>query len=273
MIRSPAFLRPASAARRTVGDGISLHYLDWPGEGVPILLLHGNKSHARAWDFVVDASALASRRFVAPDLRGHGLSDAPANGYRIDTLIDDVWGLLDALSIPRVIVVGTATGGYMALTMAATRPNAVAAIAVVDSGIWIDPKTNFAPRQRVYADLDAGRAALDRSDRWTDAAKDHYAIHSFRALDDGRVEYRHFEQTETAASRAAFDVEKLNVNCPALLVRGEHSDITSAAALQRLAGYLPLATTATVPGSGHHVPLDKPAGFAAILDLFVLTLR
>ncbi|MEQ8248226.1 MAG: alpha/beta hydrolase [Alphaproteobacteria bacterium] len=269
----PVFQRPAQEARCAIPGGLSLHYLDWPGEGVPVLLLHGNKSHARVWDFVVDASALASHRFLAPDLRGHGLSDAPPSGYRIETLVDDIWDFLDALSIDRVIVVGTATGGYMALTMADARPDMVAGIAVVDSGIWIDPKTNFAPRKRIYADLETGRAALDRSDRWSDAAKDHYAHHSFRPLRNRQVEYRHFEQSETAESRAAFGIEALSVACPALLVRGEHSDITSADALERLAGYIPQATTTAVADSGHHVPLDKPAAFAKVVDHFVLTLR
>ncbi|MDA0368699.1 MAG: alpha/beta hydrolase [Proteobacteria bacterium] len=271
MIAAPVFRRPAVENRCSIADQLSLHFLDWPGTGPPVLLLHGNKSNARVWDFVVDASALPNRRFLAPDLRGHGLSDAPPTGYRIETLIDDVWAFLAALSVDRVIVVGTATGGYMALTMASARPEAVAAIAIVDSGIWIDPAINFAPRKRVYADLAVGRAALDRSDGWGDAQKDHYALHSFRALDDGRVEYRHFEQTETAESRADFDIERLNVTCPALLVRGEHSDITSTDALSRLAGYLPQAQIATVAGSGHHIPLDRPAGLAAALDDFIGT--
>ncbi len=270
MIVSPAFRRPANEAHVSIAPDLSLHYLDWPGEGPPILLLHGSKSNARAWDFVVDASALAERRFVAPDLRGHGLSDAPSTGYQIESLAGDAWDFLDALSIDRAIIVGTATGGYMALTMAAARPDRVVAIAVIDAGIWIDPNLNFAPRKRVYDSMADGRAALDRSTGWDDAAKDHYAFHSFRELGDGRVEYRHFEQPETAQSRAAFDIEAMKISCPTLLVRGEHSDITSAEAHPRLRGYIPQAEIATVAGSGHHVPLDRPAGLAAALDTFVL---
>lgn len=269
MIAPPAFRRPAVEGRISIAPDLTLHYLDWPGEGVPVLFLHGSKSNARAWDFVVDASALGDRRFIAPDQRGHGLSEAPTTGYQIENLASDMWAFLDALSIERAVVVGTATGGYMALTMASSRPERVAGIGVVDAGIWINPNLNFAPRKRVYDSMTAGRAALDRSDLWDEAAKDHYALHSFRDLGDGRVEYRHFEQPETAESRAAFDVEALKIGCPTLLVRGEHSDITEPDTHARLAGFIPQAEIATVAGSGHHVSLDKPAGLAAILDRFI----
>lgn len=270
MIVSPAFKRPADEARVSIAPGLSLHYLDWPGVGPPVLLLHGSKSNARAWDFVADTSTMKDRHFLAPDLRGHGLSDAPPTGYQIEALTADVWNFLDALVIERAVVVGTATGGYMALTMAAAKPDRVAAIAVVDAGIWIDPNLNFAPRKRIYSSMADGRAALDRSAGWDDAAKDHYAYHSFRALDDGRVEYRHFEQSETAESRDTFDIEAMKITCGTLLVRGEHSDITSAETQTRLVGHIPQAEIVTVAGSGHHVPLDRPAGLAAALDAFVL---
>lgn len=233
-----------------------------------MLLLHGNKSNARVWDFVVEASGLPNR-LIAPDQRGHGRSDAPPTGYAIADLVADAWAFIEQLDIERVFVVGTATGGYLALTMADQRPDAVAGIAVVDSGIWIDPKTNFAPRKRIYDDLAAGRDALDRSGGWDDAAKDHYALHSFKTLDGGRVEYRHFEQTETAESRAAFDVAALQVTCPLLAVRGAHSDITSAESLARLKTHFPQTVLAMVADSGHHVPLDKPAGLASVLDRFM----
>jgi pimeloyl-ACP methyl ester carboxylesterase len=90
VIVSPAFKRPADEARVSIAPGLSLHYLDWPGVGPPVLLLHGSKSNARAWDFVADTSTMKDRHFLAPDLRGHGLSDAPPTGYQIEALTADV---------------------------------------------------------------------------------------------------------------------------------------------------------------------------------------
>jgi pimeloyl-ACP methyl ester carboxylesterase len=62
----------------------------------------------------------------------------------------------------------------------------------------------------------------------------------------------------------------MKITCGTLLVRGEHSDITSAETQTRLVGHIPQAEIVTVAGSGHHVPLDRPAGLAAALDAFVL---
>jgi 3-oxoadipate enol-lactonase len=233
-----------------------------------VILLHGNKALARSWDFVVEASRLPNR-FIAPDWRGHGLSSAPPAGYRIADYLADTAALAEHLGIARAIVVGTSTGGYVALQWAHERPAFTAAIAVVDSGIWIKPEHNFAPRRKVHESFAAGRAALDRSDGWPEEIKDHYARHSFRELDHGRVEYRYFEQTETANSRAAFRAENLTVRCPTLIVRGDRSEITTPQSMTRLQELIPGSVLETVPDCGHHVPMDRPAGFAAIMDRFV----
>ncbi len=264
--RRPAQSRLVATARLAVQ-----HYLDWPGQGPPVILLHGNKALARSWDFVIEASRLPNR-FIAPDWRGHGLSEAPPTGYRIADYLADTQVLAEHLGISKAIVVGTSTGGYVALQWAHERPAFTAAISVVDSGIWIKPEHNFAPRQKIYDSLAKGRAALDRSAAWPAEVKDHYARHSFRDLADGRVEYRYFEQTETAESRAAFAVEKLTVRCPTLIVRGDGSEITTQESMTRLQALIPGSVLASVPDCGHHVPMDRPAGFAAVMDRFVLGL-
>ncbi|MSO64376.1 MAG: alpha/beta hydrolase [Alphaproteobacteria bacterium] len=267
-----AFRRPAESHTIRLPRLAALHYLDWPGSNPPIILLHGNKSLARSWDFMVDASTLANR-YLAPDHRGHGLSAAPERGYRIADYIADAWEWIAALGLGQVILVGTATGGYMALQMANDRPDVVKAIVVVDSGIWLPPAINFALRRRRYPNLAAGRAALDRSEGWPEEIKDHYARHSFKDVGGGEVEYRYVEQGETAASRAEFHPETLCVRCPVLVVRGERSDITSVESIERLMALIGGgARAALVPDCGHHIPMDRPADLAAVVDDFVLRL-
>lgn len=263
-----AFRRPAQEHMLTTRRLPHFHVLDWPGEAPPVVLMHGNKSISRAWDFLVDASTLANR-FIAPDMRGHGLSAQPATGYAIQDYVDDVLDLLDGWGIRKAIFCGYATGGYMALAIADQCPELAAGILVVDAGLKLTPALNNAPRQRVYDSFAKGRAALNRSDLWDDAVKDHYARYSYRELPGGGVEYRYFEQDETPASRAQFDVNRLKVRCPTLFIRGEHSDVTAEATMREVAALIPGARCLTVAGSHHHVPMDKPARLAVLLDEFV----
>ncbi len=79
---------PTSRRLRTP-SGLELHYLDWPGPGEPIVLLHGGSLTAHTWDLV--ALALA-RRCIALDLRGHGLSGW-CERYRIEDSVGDVAAL------------------------------------------------------------------------------------------------------------------------------------------------------------------------------------
>jgi len=264
--------RPAREMTLAMRRLAAMHVLDWPGCVPPVVLLHGNKSLSRTWDFVVDANGL-DNRFLAPDLRGHGLGAQPATGYAIQDLVDDVLDLLDALKVEQAVLGGYATGGYKALLIADQAPDRARGIVHVDAGLKLSPELNNAPRQRIYASLAEGHAALNRSALWDEAVKDHYARYSFRDLPDGRVEYRYLEQDETPASRAKFDVTRLRIRCPALFVRCVHSDVTDAATMAEVAALFPTAGTATVTDSHHHVPMDKPAKLALLLGEFVRGLR
>ena len=92
-----------------VEPGDRIHFLDWggPSGGAPgVLLIHGLSNTAWSWAPVA-RRLRAVRHVVAMDLRGHGLSDSPTDGYDADTLADDVVavaegsGLLEAERRPR----------------------------------------------------------------------------------------------------------------------------------------------------------------------------
>ena len=150
---SVTFQRTA-LSRQVPLANLSLHCLDWPGSGVPVLLLHPNRTNARVWDFVVEHATLPNR-FIAPDARGHGLSDYPAQGYAYKDYLDDLRALLDALEVPRVHLVGAATGGNLALLLASeprdqrpcARPDA-ARVSLCHAGRSPRPHALFRPLER-----------------------------------------------------------------------------------------------------------------------------
>ena len=81
------------------------------GAGAPLVLLHGWPQHWYCWRSVVPLLA-DSYRLVMPDLRGQGWTSVPRAGYDKEQLATDLLGLLDALELPQVGLVGHDWGGW-----------------------------------------------------------------------------------------------------------------------------------------------------------------
>ena len=125
---------PPTVAWATVSD-LPFRYLDWGGDGPPILALHGLASSAHWYDLV--APLLRARfRVIAPDQRGHGQSAQAESGYDWPTLASDAIALLDHLGLRKVPVVGHSWGANVALNTAALHPDRVAALVMVDGGFF-----------------------------------------------------------------------------------------------------------------------------------------
>ena len=270
---TPAFRRPAQSVCLAL-PRLVLHRLDWPPPGLPIVLLHPNRTNARVWDFVVEHSTLPNR-FIAPDARGHGLSDYPAQGYGYDDYLDDLRALFDALRLGPVHLVGAATGGNLALLLASQDPARVASLTVVDPGLSLDPAISHAVREQMVREFRfesqaEARARMPFSQHWSDAMKDHYSRHSFRSLDDGQVEWRYFPPgvVATEAMLEAPIWDRIQVRCPTLMVRGALSAVFPRAMSDRLCALIPGAQQAEVEAD-HRVSQDNPQALAALLDGFI----
>ena len=115
-----------------VGE-LRIRYLDWGGDGPPVLALHGLASSAH-WYERVAARLSPSYRIIAPDQRGHGLTTQASSGYDWETLARDLTGLLDHLGLDRVAVLGHSWGGHVATNLAARFPQRVGRIVLIDGG-------------------------------------------------------------------------------------------------------------------------------------------
>jgi pimeloyl-ACP methyl ester carboxylesterase len=92
--------------------GLRMHVaLAGEQDAPPLLMVHGWPQHWYCWRHVI--GPLAKRyRVIAPDLRGHGWTEAPRDGYAKAQLADDLIALLDALGIDRVTWLGHDWGGF-----------------------------------------------------------------------------------------------------------------------------------------------------------------
>lgn len=97
-------------------EGSNICYSD-QGEGDVIVLLHGFCGSSEYWEKVIPLLT-ANYRVIAPDLRGHGASDAPLGAYTIEQMADDVLSVLNALEIPDCYLLGHSLGGYITLSFA-----------------------------------------------------------------------------------------------------------------------------------------------------------
>ena len=121
-------------------SGVRLRYLEWAGGAPTIVLLHGLSANANSFVGVAEAGLAPRFHIVAPDLRGRGRSDAPATGYRMADHAADVLGLLDALGLDRVVLGGHSFGAYLALYIAATAPERVDRLVLLDAAMRMNPQ-------------------------------------------------------------------------------------------------------------------------------------
>lgn len=104
------------------------------GTGVPFLLVHGLASNARLWDGVARRLADAGHPVAAVDLRGHGRSPKPDDGYDFETMGDDLVAAVQRLGWKQPVAVGQSMGGNLVLDLARRRPELWRGVAGVDGG-------------------------------------------------------------------------------------------------------------------------------------------
>jgi len=278
--------RPPTSRRVRVGQ-LSLHYLDFGGDGPPLLFLHATGFHA--WVWLPYAQRFAVRyRVLALDQRGHGESDKPTSGYRWERFGDDLVGFLEALELSGVRAVGHSKGGTAiaaAAAAAGTRrlERAVLIEPVLVAGppmaepAWENPLSVGARRRRnVWPSREAMFATLRPKmpfETWEEEFVRLYVEHGVADRPDGQVElrcpgeieaqiYAHTPMTDGFAL-----LERLAV--PTLLVRGERSpgfgEREAADALRRL----PAGTLRTIARAGHFAPMERSAAVGAAIAEFL----
>ncbi len=118
-----------------MGDGVTLAVLD-VGDGRPVVLLHGFPDSSYLWRRQLPALVGAGLRVIAPDLRGFGESDRPAevHDYALSRSVLDVLAVLDALEVERAHVVGHDFGAVVAWLVAVSAPERVERLVAMSVG-------------------------------------------------------------------------------------------------------------------------------------------
>jgi 3-oxoadipate enol-lactonase len=137
-------------------DGARIY---WKLEGAvspALVLLNSIGTDMGLWDAAMPY-LLPHFRILRIDTRGHGASDAPAGDYSLAMLAGDIRAVMDAAALDRAIVAGVSLGGMIAMELALTSPDRVAALALIctsatmDAAAWAD---------RIAIVRDGGMAAV-----------------------------------------------------------------------------------------------------------------
>ena len=280
MTERPLVARPAVAGGLDLdvpGQGVRLRATRWPGEGVPVLLLHGLASSRRFWDLVVPG--LAGLPVLALDQRGHGDSERPEGPYDGATVAADALTALDALGLSRVVVVGHSWGGLTALRLAATAPERVLSVVSVDGPLAVralapdraaarelltPPRTALPPEQLRELVRQGALAPW-----WSDDVE-HALLPLFGVGEDGLARARLPFDAHMAIVDDLLDVEVEHllpaIRCPAWLVACEPAEdgpdgwaAARAAALSQAGRLLVAPRLLRWGGAVHDVPLQWPA--------------
>jgi pimeloyl-ACP methyl ester carboxylesterase len=278
-----------------VSQRLRLHYVDWGNPERPTLLLvHGNRDHARNWDWV--ARALRHDwHVVAPDLRGHGDSAWVVGGpYAIADNVLDLANLIDALGPGPITLVGHSLGGSVAVMYAGTFPERVTKLVSIE-GLgpppamiarmrerrpeermhdWIRQMRDLAGRQpRRYPSLEAAAKRMREENSFLSEEQAlHLTVHGVNRNEDGTYSWK-FDNYVRAFAPYRFDVDDMRslwarVECPTLLVRGADSWASDPVQDGRIEPFR-LARAVTIPRAGHWVHHDQLRAFLGALQGFL----
>jgi pimeloyl-ACP methyl ester carboxylesterase len=119
--------------RKIASNGIELAVYE-QGSGPAVILLHGFPELAFSWRHQLPALAKSGFRAIAPDQRGYGASDVPpaVRDYRVEALIGDIEGLMDAFGLQTATFVGHDWGALLLWQMALRRPARIEAMIVLN---------------------------------------------------------------------------------------------------------------------------------------------
>ena len=255
--------------------GVSRAVAEWPGPatGPVVVCVHGLTANHTCWASVADVLSPA-RRLIAYDLRGRGESDKPEHGYSLMHHNEDLLGLLDHFGLEKAVLVGHSLGAHIAVRFAATYPERVDRLVLVDGGIDVRHEVLESLRPAINR-LGVEFPSLDMflgfvrmlpmfEGRWNDYLE-RYFRYDVEELPAGTVRSkaaRHAIEEEIGnLERERLWVYHHRITAPTLILRAPDGLLAPTDCLmtqdeaEAMAHAIPRATLVVVPGTNHYTVL------------------
>jgi len=268
---APRQARPGELARHSVGDVVLA--ADVRGDGPALLLVHGFPVDHSLWAHQV--ATLKGWRRIAPDLRGCGASDAPADGYSMAAYADDLVRLLDRLQVGRAVVAGLSMGGYVAFELLRRYRERVAGLILVDTRAEADTADARRGREAMIEAARSGGASavaermLPRLLGRTTHRTQPPLVQQVREM----IAHQRVPGIVGAlgAMRDRPDSTPLlaTIDVPTLVVVGEEDEVTPPALARAMTAAIPSAALTTIAAAGHFAPLEAPSAVSRVMAEFL----
>lgn len=256
-----------------------------PASAAPLVALHGFPESSSTWGPVAELLVAGGYRVVAPDLRGHGASDAPrlVRAYRMERLLDDVEALIRDLGDAPAEILAHDWGGALAWLLAERRPHLVGRAVILNvphpgilrRAIFADPDQRrrssyiikaqlpVLPEWRLSADRAAALAALFPAAHYSIETIEHYREQWTRpGVMRGMLNWY-----RAAARDRALRPPVTPITAPLTILWGRDDPLFTPAVLRDSLALCTAASVRYLDGCGHAPHRERPAAVAdAVLD-------
>jgi pimeloyl-ACP methyl ester carboxylesterase len=254
-------------------NGIRLSFID-EGQGLPILFLHGFPFSRIIWQPQIEALS-KNFRVIAPDLRGHGASEAPSGIYTMDVFVDDLHALIKERKCDPVVLIGHSMGGYIGFAFYRRFAELLRAMILVCTRASADSEEGKAGREKL----------AQRAEREGTIAVVEQMLPKMMAASTLNSQPNLVEQVRQvmlatpingltgslrgmAIRSSALDLLP-QITTPTLVMAGEADALIPKQEAEAMAATIPKARLHLVPQAGHLAGLENPSSVTSALQNFL----
>ena len=267
-------------------NGLRINYFEWKGRGRrPLVLMHGLRDYAYYWQDC--ANRLLDDFHVYPfDQRGHGESESAPGGYLVWALAADLAAFVDAVGLERFDLAGLSLGSRCSMAYARDNWQRLGHLVLMDMGPQMAKVGARGLKADMTAKADVPPSSFAHEDalaffgrQWPSLDEPSLQRLVQNALvqgEDGLYSNRYDRRLADITTKAA--IPEINylwdsltrIQCPTLVMRGEHSPILDDEISARMVESLPDGRLYVFEDTGHSLPRLRPERFAGVLRSFLL---
>jgi pimeloyl-ACP methyl ester carboxylesterase len=255
-----------------------IHYTDEGAGPEAIVFAHGLLWSGRMFDAQV--RALKDRyRCITFDFRGQGQSQVTKSGYDIETLYEDTCALIEALNCAPCHFVGLSMGGFVAMRLAARRPQLLRSVILIETSADPEPPENV-PRYRLLNFIARWLSlSLVRQPVMNIMFGKTFLNDPLRAAERAEMEKRLLANDRIGISRATRGVierqgvydEIARITLPTLILVGAEDVATTPEKSERIYQRIPNSKLVYIPAAGHTSCVENAECVTAEIEAFLMS--